>query len=98
MRKPHKDPELERLRDEILAADRALLAAFGKRLEVARRIREHKRERGYQMIDPAREDELYRRWRESAASDISADGLRTLFETVLGLSKQEAWRDGEPSA
>jgi chorismate mutase len=98
MCKPSQDEQLLRLRDEILAADRALLEAFARRIELARRIREHKLGRGYEMIDPAREDELYRLWREIAQASISDAGLRRLFETVLALSKREAWGEDAPRA
>ncbi len=93
MRRPHTDRELEQLRDQILAADRALLEAFARRLEIARLIRTHKLGLGYEMLDPERERELFRHWRENTPPGISDEGLRSLFETVLRLSKQEAWRE-----
>jgi chorismate mutase len=98
MRDPTQDQQLLDLREQILAADRALLRAFEQRIELARRIREHKLERGYALIDAARENELYRLWRESASEAISDEGLRTLFATVLGLSKREAWGESERSS
>jgi chorismate mutase len=89
-----QDEELLRLRERVVAADRALLEAFVRRIEIVRRIREHKLERGYTMVDGAREQELYRLWRE-LASGLSDETLRALFETVLGLSKREAWGEKE---
>jgi chorismate mutase/prephenate dehydratase len=94
MRKPSEDQDLARLRERILAADRALLEAFQERIEVARQIRHHKLERGYELIDSDREQELLRLWRELAREQISSDSLRQLFETVLALSKREAWGEG----
>ena len=84
------DPVLLALREEIAAADRDLLAAFTRRLQVALKIRAHKAECGYDFLDPEREKRLLDKWREANGGAISDETLRELFESVLGLSKREA--------
>jgi chorismate mutase len=86
------DPVLLSLRDEIAAADRDLLAAFTRRLQVAAKIRAHKAECGYDFVDLEREKQLLDEWRRANAGAVSGDTLLELFESVLSLSKREARR------
>ncbi len=86
------DPVLLALRDKIAAADRDLLEAFIRRLQVAVEIRSHKTDRGYDLIDPEREQELLEEWRLANDGAVSGEALLELFETVLRLSKSEAGR------
>jgi len=50
-----QDPVLLALREEIAAADRDLLSAFTRRLQVAAKIRAHKADCGYDFVDLERE-------------------------------------------
>jgi len=86
------DPVLLSLREEIAAADRDLVAAFAQRLRIAARVRSHKRECGYALVDPEREQQLLATWREANDGTISDEALLELYEAVLGLSKREAAR------
>jgi chorismate mutase len=86
------DPVIRELREEILAADLELLAAFSSRVQAARKIRLHKQEQGYELTDPERERELLERWHEAGGEAISDEALRELFQTVLELSKRESGR------
>src|SRR3954469_6962281 len=52
--------DLRRLRDEIGALDRGVLEALNRRLELVRRINEHKQDAGRRVIDAEREAELLR--------------------------------------
>jgi len=92
MNAPNGDPALSSLREEIEAADRDLLAAFCRRLQVAARIRDHKQECGYEHIDPEREQELLAEWRQASDGTPTDEALVELFETVLRLSKRETSR------
>ena len=86
----NRDPVLLALRKEIAAADRDLLAAFIRRLQVALKIRSHKTECGYDFVDPERERQLLEEWRQANGGAISDEALLELFETALRLSKREA--------
>jgi chorismate mutase len=56
------------------------------------KIRGHKTDRGYDLIDPEREQELLEEWRRANDGAISDEALLELFEAVLRLSKREAGR------
>jgi chorismate mutase len=86
------DPVLLSLREEIAAADRDLVAAFARRLQAAARIRSHKQERGYALVDPEREQQLLATWREANDGTVSDEALLELYEIVLTLSKRESAR------
>ena len=88
----NNDPALLALREEIAAADRDLLAAFTRRLQVAAKIRAHKAECGYDFVDLEREKQLLDEWRRANGGAVSDDVLLELFESVLNLSKREAGR------
>jgi chorismate mutase len=86
------DPTLTELRARIEAADRALVDAFVRRLEVAREVRRHKDERGYTFVDAGRERELLERWVAAAGGALPDETVEELFAAVLALSKREASR------
>jgi chorismate mutase len=91
------DPILSSLREEIAAADRDLISAFARRLRVAGKIKRHKDERGYDLIDPEREQQLFETWRQANDGAISNQALRELFEAVLTLSKHETAAESRPA-
>ncbi|MGD0166974.1 MAG: chorismate mutase [Gaiellaceae bacterium] len=91
------DPILNSLREEIAAADRDLISAFARRLRVAARIKSHKADQGYELIDPEREQRLFETWRQANDGTISDQALRELFEVVLALSKRETSADSRPA-
>jgi chorismate mutase len=86
------DPRLAALRERIEAADREILAAFLRRLDVARAVRRHKEEHGYTFVDAGREHELLERWIAAADGALSDEAVAELFAAVLALSKREASR------
>ncbi len=86
------DPVLLTLRDEIEAADRDLLAAFVRRVQIAVKIRSHKADCGYDFIDAERERQLLEEWRRANDGTVSDETLLELFESVLSLSKRETGR------
>ena len=87
-----QDPVLLALREEIAAADRDLLSAFSRRLQVAAKIRAHKADCGYDFVDLEREKQLLDEWRRANGGAVSDETLLALFESVLSLSKREAGR------
>ncbi|HET8607752.1 MAG TPA: chorismate mutase [Gaiellaceae bacterium] len=86
------DGDLAALREQVAACDRAILEAVNRRVEVVRRVRRHKAERGVPFIDPAQEQRLLAALAAANGGPISEAGLRELFSVVLALSKREAAR------
>jgi chorismate mutase/prephenate dehydratase len=84
------DSELDRLRAEVAAADREILALVNRRLELVREIRAHKEAHGLPFVDPGQEERLLARLREANAGPLSAEGVERLFREVLDLVKAES--------
>src|SRR5882672_6086372 len=86
--------ELERLRKEIGALDRAVLEALNTRLGLVRRVNEHKQETGLPLIDAEREAELLEELIAANPGPLSTRSVQALFAALLDVMKQEV--RGEP--
>ena len=84
-----KDPVLRDFRDQIAATDLELLAAINKRVELVRRLKEHKAASGAEFVDLAQEERLVDQLAEANKGPLSEDGLRALYQTLLELVKRE---------
>jgi prephenate dehydrogenase len=92
---------LSALREQIAALDREVLAAFNRRLELVRQVREHKQETGAPLIDARREAELLDELARANRGPLGEQAVRSLFAAVLDVMKQEAReaaRDDAPRA
>jgi chorismate mutase len=87
------NPVLERLRDEIMTADRALVETINTRLELVAEIRRHKERNELPFLDPAREEWMLAYLSRANRGPLSEEGLAELYALVLDLSKRET---GEP--
>jgi chorismate mutase / prephenate dehydratase len=76
-------------RDQISAADRELLAAINRRVELVRALHEYKRAEGIPLIDPAREEQLIVELQAANAGPLSDQGVAELFRHVLDLTRKE---------
>jgi chorismate mutase len=81
--------DLESLRAQVTEVDRELVALVNRRLELVRRIWEHKRRHGLGRVDPERERWLFETLAAGNAGPLSDDGLRELYGEVLALTKRE---------
>jgi chorismate mutase len=76
-------------REKIAAADRDLLAAVNRRLELVRALHEHKSTEGIPLRDPAREEQLVVELQAANEGPLSAAGVAELFRHVLDLTRKE---------
>ncbi len=90
--------DLRRLRDQIEEADRAVLEALNRRLELVRRVNEHKLAEGTPMIDAEREGELLQELSAANPGPLSERAVRSLFSAVLDVMKQEVRGDARAEA
>jgi chorismate mutase len=86
------DAVVNGLRAEITAVDDELVAAVNRRLELARRIFEHKEANGIPIVDPGREEAIVARVVRENAGPLSDDGVAELVRYVLDLTKRELGR------
>ena len=76
-------------RTRISAADRELLAAVNKRIELVRALHEYKRAEGIPLIDPDREQQLVVELQAANPGPLSSEGVAALFRVVLDLTHKE---------
>ena len=89
------DPVVRQLREQISDNDRALLEAVNKRLKLVARLKDYKGSRGYEFVDPNREELMVRYLERVNGGPLSRDGLHELFESILALTKREVAGDRE---
>ena len=86
---PRSDPRVRELRDEITSTDLEIVAAMNRRLELVRRLKEHKAAMGYDFLDKGREEALLAELERENGGPLSAEGLRELHAELLDLTKRE---------
>ena len=86
---PGSDPRVQELRAAITATDHEIVNAVNRRLELVRRLKEHKAAMGYVFLDKGREEALLAELERENGGPLSADGLRDLHAELLDLTKRE---------
>ncbi len=86
---PGSDPRVQGLRAEITSTDHEIVRAVNRRLELVRRLQEHKTAMGYVFVDKGREDALLAELERENGGPLSTDGLRKLHAELLDLTKRE---------
>ena len=86
---PSTDPLVRQLREEISDNDRAIVDAINKRLKLVGKLKEYKASRGYEFVDPDREEWMVRYLVRANRGPLTENGLRELFDSVLALTKRE---------
>jgi chorismate mutase / prephenate dehydratase len=84
------DPVVRDLREQIAATDSELLDAINRRVELVRRLKEHKAAHGFEFVDHSQEERLVDRLAAGNRGPLSEEGLRELYRTLLELTKREA--------
>jgi chorismate mutase len=94
MEKPSSstDPVIRQLREQISDADRTLVDAMNRRLRLVAQIKEYKASRGYDFLDPEREEWMLQYLQRVNRGPLTTEGLRELFAEVLDLTKREVTR------
>jgi chorismate mutase len=86
---PGSDPRVQELRAEITSTDHEIVRAVNRRLELVRRLKEHKSVMGYDFLDKGREEALLVELERENRGPLSAYGLRELHAALLDLTKRE---------
>src|SRR5262245_8999701 len=83
------DPVVAELREEITALDRELVAAVNRRIEVVRRLHDHKLANGIPLRDLGREGEMLALLSAENPGPLSRSGLADFYRHVLDLTRRE---------
>ena len=83
------DDVVTRLRDEITAIDRELVALVNRRIDTVARLKRHKDEHGIAFVDPNREAEMVADRVRENGGPLSEEGLRAFYAELLALVKRE---------
>jgi chorismate mutase len=86
---PNQDPVVQDFREQIAATDLELLATVNRRIDLVRRLKEHKAAAGLDFVDRAQEERLIDRLAQANPGPVSEDGLRALYQALLELVKRE---------
>ena len=79
------------LRDEIAAADRALVELVNRRVVLVQRMRARKEEIGAGFVDPGREQRMLDFVAGLNTGPVSQEGLAELYGRVVALCKREVY-------
>jgi 3-deoxy-7-phosphoheptulonate synthase/chorismate mutase len=85
-----QDPIVDELRARITATDAEIVAAVNRRAALVAKLHAHKRSQGYEVFDPAREEQVVAAAVSASAGPISDAGLRELYGVILPLCTREA--------
>jgi chorismate mutase len=86
---PANDPVVERARRQITDTDLAIVEAVNRRVRLVAELHRYKREQGYQLIDPGREQALRERLKRANGGPVTDDRLDELITVLLEISRTE---------
>ena len=92
----HEDPVVRQLREQISDNDRAIVEAVNKRLKLVARLKEYKASRGFDFVDPDRESWMVSYLARANRGPLSQEGLESIFEEILDLTKREVADEPPP--
>jgi chorismate mutase len=86
---PSQDPIVKQLREKVSDVDRGLVEAINARLKLVAQLKSYKDSRGYDFVDPEREEWMMRDVSRSNRGPLSQEGLERIYQAILDLSKRE---------
>jgi chorismate mutase len=78
-------------REAIDAVDSALVVSVNRRLELVRKLHDHKQATGAPLRDPAREAAMVASLQSRNEGPLSDDGVAELVRFVLALTRKELY-------
>jgi chorismate mutase len=84
-----EDREIEELRAQIAERDREIVSAVNARLQLVRRLKQHKEEHGAGFLDTHQEQRIHRQLASFNPGPLSEKGLHELVGEILDLMKRE---------
>ncbi len=85
------DPIVEQFRNQITDTDLAILEALNKRISTVQKLHAYKAEKGYDAVDPAREDWLTQ-YLQRCNKGPSNDEVAVLWRAIIDSTLREVAR------
>ncbi len=89
------DPVVSQLREQLTSADRSLVEAINKRLNLVQQLWRYKEQHGLPFLDPDREQWMLQYLARANRGPLSAEGLAEIYAQILDLTKRETARAAE---
>jgi chorismate mutase len=86
---PNQDPVIRNMREQLSDNDRALVEAINKRLRLVAKLKGYKESRGFDFVDPEREEWMLRDITRANRGPLSQEGLEEIYKEILDLTKRE---------
>ena len=86
------DPAIQELRRQLTDNDVRIVEALNARLKLVAQLKRVKEERGFDFLDPAREEWMLQYLTQNNAGPLSEKGLREIYTELLDLTKREVQR------
>ncbi len=86
---PSQDPTIRQLREQVSDIDRGLVEAINARLRLVAQLKSYKASRGFDFVDPEREEWMFRDISRANRGPLSQEGLEGIYQAILDLSKRE---------
>jgi chorismate mutase/prephenate dehydratase len=86
------DDDVRDLRGRISALDRQVLELVNERLRLVEELWRLKAERGYDTVDPGREQQMLAELADANAGPLTREGVEELQRELLALTKRERTR------
>jgi chorismate mutase len=86
---PNQDPVIRNMREQLSDNDRALVEAINKRLRLVAKLKGYKESRGFDFLDPEREEWMLRDISRANRGPLSQAGLEEIYKEILALTKRE---------
>jgi chorismate mutase len=86
---PSQDPIVRQVREQVSDNDRALVEAINARLRLVAKLKSYKESRGFDFVDPEREEWMLRDVSRANRGPLSQEGLEQIYTAILDLTKRE---------
>ncbi|HKF15158.1 MAG TPA: chorismate mutase [Gaiellaceae bacterium] len=80
---------MRQLREQVSDNDRALVEAINARLRLVAKLKSYKDSRGFDFVDPNREEWMLRDLSRANRGPLSQEGLEQIYTAILDLTKRE---------
>jgi chorismate mutase len=84
-----RDPVIRQVREKISDLDRGLVDALNARLKLVAQLKRYKESRGFDFVDPEREEWMFNYLARANRGPLTQEGLRKIYGAVLDLTKDE---------